>query len=205
MTSLRALFLLPIALTSAWQAVGAAPPHIEGRSGEPILVLPAPMEAALNNFDPEFKIRRLTDYPPYMWRSGCTWSPDCGRNLYRLRPREAPFAVVGDFNGDGILDAVMDGNSGQTGRRIVLLSSGQRFSASEIDVLGPVPSTDIEFYRSKQGAGRDWELGIDVGLSLAKPATYRAPYEPQPLVLTTDGFVVSYFEKAATLYYFAQR
>lgn len=200
MTSARVLMLLPMALGLGWQTGRATSPYIEARSGEPVLVLTAPMEAALRAFDPEFRVRRLSDYPPYMWRPGCTWSPECARGLYRLKPREAPFAVVGDFNGDGILDAVIDGDNRESGRRIVVLSNRQTLSVSELDSLGRI-SNDIESSRSNKGASRDWEDGIGVGLSWAKPDTYRTPYEPQALVLRTDAFVVSYFEKASVLYY----
>ena len=200
MTSVRVLMLLPMALAFGWQTGRATSPHIETRSGEPVLVLTAPMDAALRAFDPEFRVRRLSDYPPYMWRPGCTWSPECARGLYRLKPREAPFAVVGDFNGDGILDAVIDGDNRESGRRIVVLSDWQKFLVDEVDSPGRI-SHDIESSRSSNGASRDWEDGIDVGLSWAKPDTYRTPYEPRALVLRTDGFVVSYFERASVLYY----
>ena len=200
MTSARVLLLLPMALALGWRTGRATSPHTEARSGEPVLVLTAPMDAALRAFDPEFSVRRLSDYPPYMWRPGCTWSPECARGLYRLKPREAPFAVVGDFNGDGILDAVIDGDNRESGRRLVVLSNRHAFSVSEVDSSGRI-SNDIESSRSNKGATRDWEDGIDVGLSWAKPDTYRTPYEPQALVLRTDGFIVSYFEKASVLYY----
>jgi hypothetical protein len=200
MRSAQVLRLLPMAFALGCQNGRAASPHIEPRSGEPILVLTAPMEAALRAFDPEFKARRLSDYPPYMWRPGCTWSQECARGLYRLNPREAPFAVVGDFNDDGVLDAVIDGDNRESGRRIVVLSNRQAFSVSEVDSLGRV-SNEIESSRSNKGATRDWENGIEVGLSWAKPDTYRTPYEPQALVLRTDAFVVSYFERASVLYY----
>jgi hypothetical protein len=194
------LMLLPLALGLELQTPATTTAHIEARSGEPVLVLTAPMEAALRAFDTQFTVRRLSDYPPFMWRPECTSSPECARGLYRLNPREAPFAVVGDFNGDGILDAVMDGDNLRRGRRIVLLSHRQSFSANEVDSPGRIPD-DIESSRSNRGASRDWEHGIDVGLSWAKPDTYRTPHESQTLVLQTDGFVVSYFEKASVLYY----
>ena len=200
MTKACLFLLLPMTLASGWQGGGAASPRIESRSGEPVLVLTTPMESALRAFDPDFRVRRLSDYPPYMWRPGCTPSPECAQRHYRLKPREAPFAVVGDFNGDGILDAVMDGDNRINGRRIFILTNRQTFSASEVEEFMRIP-TEIESSRSTRGAGRDWEDGIGEGLSWVKPGTYRTPYEPQPLVLRTDGFVVSYFGKAAVLWY----
>ena len=200
MTNARILVLFPLALTLGWQRTATGAVHIEARAGEPMLILTAPMELALRRFDPEFTIRRLMDYPPYMWRPGCTWSPECARGLYRLKRHEAPFAVIGDFNGDGILDVALDGDNRNSGRRIVLLSNQQSFSATEVDSPARI-SDDIESSRSNKGAGRGWEDGLDVGLSWAKPDTYRTPYEPQALVLKTDGFVVDYFEKASVLYY----
>ena len=198
MTSPQVLLTLSLMLALSAQVGRATTPHIEQRSDEPVLVLTTAMEAALRAFDPEFKVRRIYDYPPTMWRRGCTWSLDCARALYTLKPREAPFAVIGDFNGDGIEDVVMDGDNAKTGRRIVLLSSGRSFSATEVEVIA---RADHQVVRDQKGADRGWESGLDVGLSLATPATYRTPYEPQPLALTTDGFVVNFFEKASVLFY----
>ncbi len=196
------LFFISVSLTFGlgWQTTGTRSVLIEARDGEPTLILTVSMEAALRRFDPQFLIRRLIDYPPYMWRRGCTWSAECAKALYRLNSREAPFAVIGDFNGDGILDVVMDGDNRSSGRRVVLMSSQQSFTATEIDSLVRI-SSDIESSRSNKGPIRGWEEGIDVGLSWAKPGTYRSAYESKPLVLKTDAFVVSYFEKASVLYY----
>lgn len=65
------------------------------RNGEPVLVLPPAVAVALERFDPQFRPRRLKDYPPSMWRQPCRPAPDCTRSLYRPDVREAPFAVVG--------------------------------------------------------------------------------------------------------------
>jgi hypothetical protein len=94
----------------------------------------------------------------------------------------------------------MDRDNRSSGRRIVLLSNGQSFTAAEVDSPARV-SNVIESSRSNRGAKRGWEEGIDVGLSWAKPGTYRSAYEPKPLVLKTDAFVVNYFEKASVLFY----
>jgi hypothetical protein len=159
------------------------------------------MKLSLQRFDPEFTTRRLSDYPPYMWRPGCTPAPDCERSLYRIQPREAPFAVIGDFSGDGVLDVVMDGDNRRSGRRVVILSAQRSFTTSEVESL-PRISDEIMASRSNNGITRGWEDGLDVGLTRAKPGRYRSPYERERLELTTDGFVVSWFEKAAMLYYF---
>lgn len=196
----RVLLVLPMALPLGWQGAPPVSPRVELRQGEATLVLTPPMHAALRAFDPDFTARHLSDYPPSMWRPGCTWSSECARALFRLTAREAPFAIIGDFNGDRIADAVIDGDNRDRGRRIVLLSTRQTFSASEIHSLSRIPH-ELESSRSDKGASRDWEDGLGEGLSWAKPDTYRTPYEPKPLVLTTDGFVVNYFGKAASLYY----
>ena len=182
------------------QAGVASVARVEMRDREPFLVMPGAMAAALQQFDPGFRVRRLIDYPPWMWRLGCTQSPDCSRNLYRPAPGEAPFAVVGDFNSDGIPDAVLDGDSPMHGRRIALLSDRQGFQATEIEEM-PRISEAVESSRADGGQFRDWDDGVGVGLSAAAPGVYKSSYEPQPLTLTTAGFLVSYFDKASVLYY----
>lgn len=191
--------MLPLALGLGEQQAAVAV-HIEARAGEPVLVLTPPMEAALRRFDPGVTIRRLSDYPPYMWRPGCTWSPERVRGVYQLKPREARFAVVGDFNGDRIPDVVMDGDNLSSGRRIVLLSNHGSFSASEVDSFVRI-AADIEASRATKGAQRAWENGVSYGLSLVRPGLYRSPYETQALTLKSDAFIVSWFEKAAVLFY----
>jgi hypothetical protein len=135
-----------------------------------------------------------------MWRRGCTFSQDCATNLFRITARQAPFAVVGDFNGDRILDVVIDGDNRARGRRVVLLSERQSFVASDVDGMTRIADR-IEASRSTYAASRDWYDGVQSSLSSADPRTYRSPHEARPLDLTTDGFIVSYFEKSAVLYY----
>lgn len=192
--------LLLLTLALGVQTARADSPRIEKRAGEPILVLTAPMNAALRAFDPEFRVRRLSDYPPYLWRPACTEAPDCARSLYQIKPREALFAVIGDFNGDGVLDAVLDGDNRTVGRRLVVLSSGSAFSVSELQQLPRIPG-HIESYRDNKNAIRLEDDGLQEGLSLARAGRHRSPYEPRPLILKTDGVVVSTFDRAAVLYF----
>jgi hypothetical protein len=176
--------------------------QITTRSSEPLLVLPETMAVVLQRFDPEFHPRRLKDYPPFLWRRPCSPVPDCTRFLYRPDARQAPFAVIGDFNGDRILDVVIDGDNRTTGRRIVLLSSRAGVQVTEIDQLSRIPPS-VEASRDNPAAFRsDDEDGVSQGLSRVRPGTYKSSFETSPLVLTTDAFMETFYGKAAAIRYY---
>ena len=89
------------------------------------LLIPSSFEKALQAADPGFTPWKLSDY----------W-PDIQKE-YRMTSRQAPWAVVGDFNGDGWCDLVVDGRDsttcsrfcvwgGEGGARTMRLSSGPR-------------------------------------------------------------------------------
>jgi hypothetical protein len=188
--------MLPRSQTVFWLLLGvtlvavtpAAAQRIERVRGEPTLVLPPAMKTALNRILPNFRVRQLREYPEYLWKSSCN---GCEPYWYRFNTRSAPFAVIGDFNGDQVLDVVVDGDTPQgAGRRAAILSSGGAYKASIIASLGDTPPPD----------GRErWTPGE--GLRLIKKGVHESGYESRPLRLTTDAFEVSIFEKAAYIVY----
>ena len=100
MLAWRSIFILTFVIGLGAEGASSAQ-QIEMRKGEPVLVLPPEMTRALERFDSAFRPRRLKDYPPSMWRRPCRPMPACLPYLYKPNTREAPFAVVGDFNGAG--------------------------------------------------------------------------------------------------------
>jgi hypothetical protein len=169
-----------------WPGVSGAQ-QIQRNSDRPTLVLTAAMKAALQSFDPEFKVRTLQQYPEFLWRRPCRPMPSCAEQLYRITGRQAPFAVVGDFNGDRILDVVVDGDNAKGGRRIALLSRGREFVPSELGASLPRVSSDGPF---------------DYWLLLVRPGKHDSGYEDAPLILKTDAFLDVYNEKGASIHYF---
>jgi hypothetical protein len=97
------------------------------------------------------------------------------------REIRAPFAVIGDFNGDGQKDVVVSGHSG-------------RFS-STLCIFGGCPPRVISVFHSKIKSN-SWSC-----LQLRHPGIIKNDWEPNPLNLRTDGFESVYWGKAATLNY----
>jgi len=75
------------------------------------LVLPPAMEKAVSDYDKNFKIWNLRDYPVYITEA------------YPYSVRSLPYAVKGDFNGDGVDDMVIAGHNNVGNSVITLLSN----------------------------------------------------------------------------------
>lgn len=188
-----------LVLLLASPTFGAAQ-YIEGRGTETRLVLPPAMRAALHTFDSAFGPRHLTDYAPWHYQP-CSQPPECPRPWYKITNRQALFTAIGDFNGDGMLDVALDGDNGRVGARIVILSAGSRYHVQKLHPL-EVVSPAIRRFRSMPRDVAERGIGLDQGLAVRGPGTVASDFEAAPLVLTTDAFIVHYFEKAATLYYY---
>jgi len=124
------------------------------------------------------------------WTARHYWQPITEYGFFEFNESQAMFAAVGDFSGDGVSDAVVDGAAGSDALRILLISTNDGYSLSEIArrPLGPGEATSTE--------------AIEF-LSLASPDDYSEPayLGSRRVNLLADGFIVTYFEKGATLYY----
>ncbi len=75
---------------AVWMSADQQRPSIKKNKADLILDLPAPMQQALRRFDRNFRPRRLIDYPPLMWRPGCTPAPACTEARYKDDSRATP-------------------------------------------------------------------------------------------------------------------
>ena len=140
------------------------------------LHLPPAMHAALLAAGVT-EIPKAEDYNPAVRR----YASDVG-------PRQALFAVVGDFDGDRRDDVVVHARLRKPA------DSAQVFMAVLNDSTG-AETIEIERYPFYSGPLGEYLL-------YQKAETIRSRHEKAPLTLKTDAFQVVFFEKAATLYYY---
>ncbi|MBI5178701.1 MAG: hypothetical protein HZA04_05530 [Nitrospinae bacterium] len=118
------VLLSVIQCSAAWHEAGFQP-RIEV---EYKVFLSTGMTAALNKYDPEFKIWRAQDFHT-MWRGLYDYkSFQPSRSFLAY---QTPSAVIGDFNGDGIPDAALSGHTKKYQALLVVLSKGQMYEHSD--------------------------------------------------------------------------
>jgi hypothetical protein len=141
------------------------------------------MRRVLDSYAPGFRPWRLEDYG----REGMeAWAGD---------PANALFAVVGDFNGDGVPDVALDGHDRTHNYRFVILSSDS------------ATFTVRELTRKWRRSPREWNGQKKPDFFLpARPGLVRAPesLEPEPLRLETDAIHVVYDSQASVVLYWRE-
>lgn len=166
-------------------------PHIARLGGEARLFAPTAILAALSGRCADFVPWRERDYMPLL------------RKDYIVSWRQAPFAVIGDFNGDGRPDAALAGQTPREGLLIALLSQGTAYRCRVVDAGARVKPADLDGHWLP-GDSRD-DDGLGTSLSYVAPGLYRSGYEPAPLRLQTAAFAESFYAKAAGIYHFDGR
>lgn len=135
------------------------------------LFLPAPFQRALLRAVPGFQTFTLADY----WKDI--------RTDYDFTMRQAPWAVIGDFDGDGWCDLVVDGHDKRKNYRVVVWGGAQ-----------PRVQTLATFERSPAE-------GLGSVLQYYGPGTHGTNFSEDTVELFTDAFNEYIWGKAGTLYF----
>jgi hypothetical protein len=137
------------------------------------LTLPPATQTALEHAAPGFTPWTLDDYHQDI------------RQGYTFTMRQAPWAVIGDFNGDGTADVVIDGYTSTEELRVVVLSQSG----------GPRVLTLVSGPRQHTLQSR-----AEV-LQFVAPGVVGTNFTDATKLIFTDAFNVYYWEKAGVMYY----
>ena len=111
------VLLIPLAFL---QGRGDDIPRIEEQSGEYSLRLPSQIRTAIRNYDSAFVCWQLDEYDNFI------------RQTYEPNPHQLPYAIIGDFNGDGKDDVILHGHNHANEILIAILSVDAAYSLMEL-------------------------------------------------------------------------
>ena len=159
-------------------------PSISLAGSEPTLNLTKEQRLAIRGYNADFQVRRQAEYLPSVVKQ------------YPISNHQLPYAVIGDFNGDGKLDVVLQGYDKTSEILLAVLSSSRGPGVVEIS-RSKLVDPQTEWY----GVGDRNEYGLWIYLTFVSRGKVDSPFANQPLSLSTDAFQLNYFEKASVLYY----
>ncbi len=134
-------------------------PRIEKRSGTYTLNLPRQVQALLRSYDSTFVLWRLADYDSIIQMG------------YEPNQHQLPFAIIGDFNGDGVDDVILDGHDTKVRLILAILSSETGYKVLELDRMGYI------------ACERVWS-----SLTFVPKGATVEPIGAPPVLLKTDAF-----------------
>jgi hypothetical protein len=113
-----------------------------------VLHLPPPMQQALDSLAPGFHSIASTSY-----RSDVAQAAAAGAASSGGMP--ALFATVGDFNGDGLVDAVEEGTvAGDSTLRVVAILNGAKPHAVDVARITSFDADAVGYYLARTPAGQ---------------------------------------------------
>lgn len=117
--------------------------------------------------------------------------------IYEFSQKQFPFAVIGDFNGDNLPDAILTGHSQKAKSvSIIILSHKNDYKIHDCS-KGEYVDPRKEWYLD--------EPGFFSYLEYVSPKNFTGVFAGHPLELTRDAYKWSVFEKTSSIYYFDGR
>ena len=182
---LLAVAVAAFCLTYVPDCPAAEEPSLGIVGSEHVVKLTKEQKDAIKSFDPSFQVRREADYLPSLVKD------------YVFTNRQLPFAVIGDFNGDGTMDVVLQGYN-KTSELVIAVLSAKGGGPIVMEVVrSRLVDPKTELYT----VGEQNEYGLWTYLTFVPKGNVDSAFAARPLKLSTDAFQLNYFEKASVLYY----
>ncbi|MBI4655987.1 MAG: hypothetical protein HY746_04465 [Elusimicrobia bacterium] len=140
------------------------------------------IQSIIKKCSPDFETWDQDDYIPIITK------------LYEFSPKQLLSAVVGDFNGDKVSDAILTGHSKKINSiSMTILSNGNDYKLHDCS-NGSYVDPQKEWYTG--------ELGFFSYLEYVPPKKFEGIFSGYPLELKRDAYKWDVFEKTSSLYYF---
>jgi len=155
------------------------------------VILSTSMETALKKYDKEFKIFKAQAFEPFL-RKIYSYKILWFDRKNNVTGYQTPSALIGDFNGDGIADAILIGHNKTQGKLIAILSKDKEYIAMEVRSW-----SCGEICEEKEGNLEGCLELIPVGTKIKAEPAYNRP----EINLKTDAFEFG-GETGSSLFYY---